>query len=70
MHDQAEDTHFDAEGLGPQNLNIVRLDVQHHQEEHKGQGDEHHAAEPAFGRQRLDLPKDPITFASDVADFV
>src|SRR5262249_25483789 len=27
LHDQPEDTHLDAQRLGPQNLNVVRLDV-------------------------------------------
>jgi hypothetical protein len=50
LHDQCKDRHLDAHWIGPERGDIIRLDVQHDQEEDERQGDEDHAAEAAFRR--------------------
>src|SRR5438132_6832953 len=70
LSNQAEDAHLDAQRVGPQHLHVIRLDVQHHEEEQERQGDQHHAGKPAFRGQRLHLAQDAVAFADDVADLV
>ena len=57
-------------GSRPQQLDVVGLHVQHHQEQAERQGDQHDAGEPAFGRQGLHLAEDLEALADDVADLV
>ena len=44
-------------GIGPEHRDVVGLDVQHHQKQAEGQGDEDDAAEPAFAVRAFTCPR-------------
>src|SRR5207244_13324729 len=70
LHPQSEQAHLDAGRVRPKHFHIVRLNVEHDQEQNKGQGDQNDAAQSPFRCQGLDLSQNSVAFADDVADLV
>src|SRR5262245_3857953 len=70
LGDDGHDAHLAAQRGRPQGFDVIRLGVEHEAEQGERQGDQHHAGEPAFTGQRLDLTHDAEAFADHVADLV
>src|SRR5438128_5538354 len=60
LHPQSEQAHLDAGRVRPKHFHIVRLDVEHDQEQNERQSDQDHAAESAFRGKGLHLSQNSI----------
>src|SRR5262249_35192740 len=70
LGNEGANAHLDAELVRPQKRHVIGFQVEHEQEQGERQGDEDHAAEPAFPRQGLDLAQDAVALSDYIADLV
>src|SRR5262249_13337358 len=62
--------HLDSQWMRPQLLNVIRLDIQHQQEQTERQGDQNYAGQTTFRGEGLDLSQNAETLADDVTNLV
>ena len=62
--------HFLAHRVGEQHHDVFGIELVDGNEQDEGQGQQHHAREPAFARQRLDLAPDAEAVADQLPDLV